>query len=95
MRQAYISQHLMSLRDAQVLSARRDGRFIYYRLSDLELIPLIRRAARLAGIPEDTVAFAAAGDQPDGCACPSCAPDGEMAAGAGVTSRLLPLQEVR
>ena len=32
-RQAYISQHLMALRDAGIITPRRDGRFIYYRIT--------------------------------------------------------------
>ena len=33
-RQAYISQHLMALREADVLNSRRDGRYIFYRLTN-------------------------------------------------------------
>ena len=31
-RQAYLSQHLMALREAGILLARREGRFIHYRM---------------------------------------------------------------
>lgn len=33
-RQAYISQHLMVLREAGLVEARRDGLLVYYHLSD-------------------------------------------------------------
>ena len=51
-RQAYISQHLMALREAGIITARREGRFVYYRLQDENLLDLIRSAARLAGVSE-------------------------------------------
>jgi DNA-binding transcriptional ArsR family regulator len=61
-RQAYISQHLMSLREAGVITARRDGRYIFYRL-----------AMRIAGQPpealQEAMRLAA-----QGCNCPNCAP---------------------
>ena len=40
-RQAYISQHLMALRQAGIITSRRDGRFIYYRLADPALLVAI------------------------------------------------------
>jgi DNA-binding transcriptional ArsR family regulator len=66
-RQAYISQHLMALRQAEILLDRRDGRFIYYRIADPALLDLVRSAAKLAGIesgvPTPNVM----------CVCPHCA----------------------
>jgi DNA-binding transcriptional ArsR family regulator len=70
-RQAYISQHLMALREAGVLTARREGRFIFYRLADVELLDLIRHAARLAGIPADPLAVSEQVASPS-CECPKC-----------------------
>jgi ArsR family transcriptional regulator len=65
-RQAYISQHLMALRNAGIITSRRDGRFVYYRLADPALLDLIRSAARLAAVdivsPTPTVT----------CSCPNC-----------------------
>lgn len=67
-RQAYISQHLMALRQADILVDRRVGRFIYYRIADRALLDLIRQAGRMAGVEEsDGEALAAA------CECPKCA----------------------
>ena len=65
-RQAYISQHLMALRQAEILLDRRDGRFVYYRIADPALLDLVRSAAKLAGIetgvPTPRVM----------CVCPHC-----------------------
>ena len=50
-RQAFISQHLMVMRDAGLLDTRREGKYIYYRLSDKEsILDLIRQAAKIAGL---------------------------------------------
>lgn len=74
MRQAYISQHLMALRQAGVLDTRRDGRFVYYRLQNPQILDFIRRAAETAGVSADKV-VSAAGIQPrSGCGCPKCDP---------------------
>lgn len=70
-RQAYISQHLMALREAGIITARREGRYIYYRLADLRLLELVRMAGRVAGFsPARLLAFDQA-FQSD-CPCPHC-----------------------
>jgi ArsR family transcriptional regulator len=66
-RQAYISQHLMALRQAEILLDRRDGRFIYYRLANPALLNLIHEAGRLAGV-EIVIPVSVAV-----CECPHCA----------------------
>jgi ArsR family transcriptional regulator len=66
-RQAYISQHLMALRQAEILLDRRDGRFIYYRIANPALLDLIHDAGRLAGVEIITPVSAAV------CECPHCA----------------------
>lgn len=73
-RQAYISQHLMALREAGILTARREGRFIFYRLKSSTLQPFIRMAAQVAGLPEDHIEFARHERPHTGCCCPQCAP---------------------
>jgi DNA-binding transcriptional ArsR family regulator len=66
-RQAYLSQHLMALKQAGILIANREGRNIHYRLNDPRLLDLIRQAAILQGVclPE----FTPSAD----CECPYCA----------------------
>ena len=66
-RQAYISQHLMALRQSNVLLDRRDGRFVYYRVADPALLDLVRNAGRLVGVEIDAPPVAAM------CECPHCA----------------------
>ena len=49
-RQAYISQNLMALRQAGLLEARREGKYVFYRLVKPEIMPLIRMAADIVQI---------------------------------------------
>jgi len=74
MRQAYISQHLMALREMGILTSRRDGRFIFYRIRSELLKELIKTAAELAGLPREVIVFASHNRPHDGCCCPHCAP---------------------
>ncbi len=48
-RQAYISQHLMALREAGIITSRRAGRYVFYRLKDARVLDLIGLAGSLAG----------------------------------------------
>jgi DNA-binding transcriptional ArsR family regulator len=72
MRQAYISQHLMALRQASILETRRDGRYIYYSLTDPALMGLIRLAAEALDIPARKIVFASGGGPSTECGCPDC-----------------------
>ncbi len=65
-RQAYISQHLMALRQAEILLDRREGRFIYYRIANPDLLDLVRDAGRLVGV------VVASPPAATSCACPHC-----------------------
>lgn len=65
-RQAYLSQHLMALRKADLLLARREGRFIHYRLSDPRLLDIIRQAAELQGVELPVLTSSSE------CGCPTC-----------------------
>jgi len=72
MRQAYISQQLMELRDADLLETRRDGRFIFYRLSDPRFLDLLVEIGEMFGIStEDLESLLNAGSLPR-CCCPAC-----------------------
>src|SRR3990172_5349168 len=70
LRQAYISQHLMALRQAGIVTARREGRNIFYRLEPSELLDLIRQAGRLAGLPETELPFQSPPTVLGNCPCP-------------------------
>jgi ArsR family transcriptional regulator len=74
LRQAAISQHLMALRKAGLLATRRDGRHIYYRLANPEVIDLLHHAGALAGLPDDALDHYSRRPYP-GCTCPQCHPE--------------------
>jgi DNA-binding transcriptional ArsR family regulator len=73
LRQAYISQHLMALREAGVITARREGRYIFYSLEKPEVLELVRHAMRIADRSADEL-VAVQRLAAQGCNCPSCAP---------------------
>jgi ArsR family transcriptional regulator len=53
-RQAYLSQHLMALREMSIVEARREGRFIHYRIANQTLLKVIHDIAGLleTALPE-------------------------------------------
>jgi ArsR family transcriptional regulator len=71
-RQPYISQHLSVLREAGVLTDRREGRYVFYRVSDLAVFDLLEKAAEIQGIPENDLPVVKAPLPRPGCPCPSC-----------------------
>ena len=44
---ANASQHLQQMRRAGLIEARRDGKFVYYRLSDAAVLDLIASLTRI------------------------------------------------
>ena len=66
LRQAALSQHLMALREAGIVSDRRQGRYIHYRLCNPSLLALIRQAAEMQHV---TLPELAPSPQ---CCCPDC-----------------------
>lgn len=73
LRQAYISQHLMVLRKAELLLDRREGRYVFYRLKDDSILDLVAAAATLSGISAETVS-ALVNRKSLSCECPQCVP---------------------
>ncbi len=73
-RQAYISQHLMSLRKADILQDRREGRYVFYRLKDASLLDLITASARLSGLSTESVSALINTQFHPSCECPQCVP---------------------
>jgi DNA-binding transcriptional ArsR family regulator len=61
-RQPYVSQQLRALRDAGPVESRREGLYIYYRLSDLQVVQALAATLGPAGQPRHRV----------GCTCPEC-----------------------
>ena len=73
-RQAYISQHLMALRKADILADRREGRYIFYRLKDASLLDLILDSARMSGLSAAAVSALINTQTNPSCECPHCNP---------------------
>ena len=76
-RQAYISQHLMVLRDAGILETRRDGKYIYYRVADKNLFDLFYSAADILNINKDGLPDPSKKADLSHCECPVCQADRE------------------
>ena len=71
-RQAYLSQHLMSLREAGIVLARREGRFIHYRMANPSLLRIIHEVADLQGAKLPNLAPS------PGCGCSNCRSKSEV-----------------
>ncbi len=76
LRQAYISQQLMVLREAGLVEDRRDGWNIFYRVVKPQIYAVIEAMDELAGqkIARSTERHRQA---PRSCPCPKCNPAGE------------------
>jgi DNA-binding transcriptional ArsR family regulator len=68
LRQAYISQQLMTLRQKELIVSRREGKYIFYRLASRGLVDLVHQAASLAGVRPELLAL----PENASCECPSC-----------------------
>jgi DNA-binding transcriptional ArsR family regulator len=74
LRQASISQHLMALRKAEMVTTHRDGRNIFYRLARPEILQVIQQTAGLLGIDAQQIQHLTVLQLPN-CPCPHCNPD--------------------
>jgi len=68
LRQAYISQHLKILKDANIVLVRRDGWNMYYRITYPEIFEVIDAMYSLIGHPEPVPHIHAN----ENCPCPKC-----------------------
>ena len=73
-RQAYISQHLMALRKADILRDRREGRYVFYKLRNASFLDLITASATLSGLAAESVSTLVNTRSYPSCECPQCAP---------------------
>ena len=73
-RQAYISQHLMTLRENGVLDTRREGRYVFYRLRDKRILKIIQEAGAVAGLPTEDMQPRKRMEKYSDCGCPNCQP---------------------
>ena len=72
LRQAYISQQLMEMRDANLMDTRREGRYIFYRLTEPGLINFLLEIGNLFEIPTQEIeSLLNTGLNPQ-CCCPKC-----------------------
>jgi DNA-binding transcriptional ArsR family regulator len=66
LRQATLSQHLMALREAGLVTDRRASRFIFYHLTDLRLLGVLHQMAELQSVALPELSPSPA------CECPNC-----------------------
>ncbi len=71
LRQAHISQHLMVLRDAGLVSDRRDGWNIFYRVIRPEIYQVIDAASVFSGV-SDGQSVSVSRAKKHNCPCPKC-----------------------
>lgn len=69
LRQAYISQHLMALREAGLVEDRRDGWNIYYRVRQPKIYRVLDAMQALAGGSGRRIAHVHGATA---CPCPKC-----------------------
>ncbi len=65
-RQAYVSQHLMFLRQAGLIEDRKEGLRVYYRITDPRIFQLLDLVNAMVGVPAQEP------EQVAGCPCPQC-----------------------
>lgn len=77
-RQPYVSQQLATLREAGLVTDRRDGTLIYYRLADDLLATLLDQGkAVVKGFEGDSLVFAPVPEEAlANCPCPRCQGEG-------------------
>lgn len=85
-RQAYLSQHLMALREAGIVKSRREGRNIFYRIKKVEIIALLDLAGEVSGAPSGKIAHTEKTTILADCPCPHCASET-----GGVSKQTIPI----
>ena len=73
-RQPYVSQQLAALREAGLVTDRREGTLIYYRLADDDLAALLDQSKVVVrDLVDDTLVFAPVPEEAlANCPCPRC-----------------------
>ena len=69
LRQAYISQQLMSLKNAGLVEARRDGLNLYYRVIKPEIFQVLNMLVTVTGVTPKLPSHKHANAD---CPCPKC-----------------------
>jgi ArsR family transcriptional regulator len=82
-RQAYVSQQLMALRQAGLVTARKEGLRVYYGLSDSQLLAVLDKARVMAQARGKSRALSEVALTPrEPCRCPRCANEAHQAPSA-------------
>lgn len=82
LRQSYISQQLMILREAGLVQDRREGMNIYYRAVQPGVYAVIDTAGRETGsLPVEAQSRPGIGDAAAACECPKCKASAAVPAG--------------
>ena len=71
-RQAYISQQLMALREAGIVTSRREGRNIYYQVKNPQVLDLIQEAGVISS-QGGGIQITGPDNLLEDCPCPNCA----------------------
>jgi DNA-binding transcriptional ArsR family regulator len=74
MRQATISQHLMALRDAGLVTTNREGKNIFYRLANPDILSIVQKTSLLTGNDFDELKNLSH-KKYEKCPCPHCNPE--------------------
>ena len=82
MRQSYISQQLMEMRDAGLLDTRRDGRYIFYRLTKPQLLDILIDIGKLFEVPAKEMEVLLNTNPLPQCCCPRTASEFSSLIGA-------------
>jgi DNA-binding transcriptional ArsR family regulator len=59
---------LMTLRKKKIITSRREGKYIYYRLVKPEVLGILREAGEIAGVPNNALVI----QDHSNCECPRC-----------------------
>jgi hypothetical protein len=62
----------MEMRDAGLLDTRRDGRYIFYRLTEPELLDMLIDIGQLFGVSERELETSLSSNPLPQCCCPDC-----------------------
>ena len=69
-RQAYVSQHLMFLRQVGLIEDRKEGLRVYYRIKDPRVLEVLDTINAMAGVTHSVTRP----ERVAACPCPRCAP---------------------
>ena len=72
LRQAYISQQLITLRKAGLVANRKDGLRVYYHITDRAVLRMVDQTRTI--LERQGVALSTPELTPHECPCPSCSP---------------------